>query len=352
MTAPHELPSLLWVGKAPVNGGGDEIYDRKVLAVLGRHYRITRFAVPIQPIVQQVRALLSGVPHPRFRYANRSTGRLLATAAKRHDYVVISHEAFEYFGRYIDRPITLVIHNVAHDILNQLYPARLFGRVAAAQSQRWECDLYARDAIRLVTLSRRDQALVQSLAPGRPVVIACPGLPPLTRLTNRAVIAELVLSGSYDWHPKRRDLIALAAEVAVQREILAWRHDLPLPEMPATAPIASVSRQIDAADYGQGIRFGVIPDRFLGGFKLKATYFIANNCVVLSRCDIRAEFAGLPFADQFVRYTPHIADIDAAIAELGAADGETVCDQWLIFQAACAERFSWQSAANAVCGSD
>lgn len=344
-------PSLLWVGKAPVNDGGDEIYDRKLLAVLEKHFAITRFPVSVQSRGNQVRAILSGLPHPRFKYAGADLALAFQRAAAEHDHLVISLDSLENLARLTDRPVTLIIHNVTHNVLVQLYGGNLVGRLAAAQSRRWEQRLYRQDHIRLITLSQRDQALIGELAPGRDILISAPGLPPLAPLQGTAVLRELVLSGSYDWRPKRRDLIALANDIAACGRDFAWRHDLPLPDTAAVAPIARAARPIALADYRQGIRFGVIPDRFLGGFKLKSTYFIANNCVLLSRCDIRSEFDGLPFADQFVHYTPTIAAMVAVMDETLACDPAAQCLRWQAFQQACAERFSWDRAAAAVMAS-
>ncbi len=342
--------SVLWVGKAGVNGGGDEIFDRKLLAALDPSARVTRFEVPVQPRLRQIGNLLRGFPQPCFKYASPALDRDFRAAAASHDQVVISLEALEHFALVVDRPVTLILHNITHDLLGQILGKHPLGRLAAAWSLRWEQHLYARDTIHLVTLSQRDKALVEALAPGRTVDVACPGMPPPVPLQGTVIIPELVLSGSYAWHAKRRALADLAREVARTGSDFAWRHDLALPDDPAMAAIARVARPIEPVDYGAGLRFGLIPDDFLAGFKLKATYFIANNCVVLSRCDIRPEFDGLPFADQFVRYTPHLIAIADAMAALRARDRATLHREWLEFRDACAQRFSWQAAAQTVTG--
>lgn len=341
-------PSILWVGKAPVNDGGDEIYDRKILAALETRFAVTRFDVVAQSRPHQIRALLRGLPVPRYQYSSPSLEQAFRAAAAQHDHVVVSLELFDHLAGIAARPVTLIVHNVRSDVMAQLYGRHPIGRLAAAQSLRWERKLYPRPDIALVALSQRDRALIETLASGRPVGLACPGTPPLTPLDSARVIPDLVLSGSYDWRAKRHDLIALAKDVASSGETLAWRHDLPLPDAPHVAAIKDHARPIDNADYAQGLRFGVIPDRFLGGFKLKSTYFIANNCVVLSRCDMRMEFDGLPFADRFVRFTPKIADMTRVIAEIGAIEPDTLRAQWLAFQAGCAERFSWRQSADVI----
>lgn len=340
--------SILWVGKAPVNGGGDEIYDRKVLAHLSGDHAVAKFDMALQPRLNQLHGVLRGLPHPCFKTANPAVERAFAQAVARHSNVVISHEANEHLARMTQAPLTLVLHNVTHDVLTQLYGANLIGRLAAAQSLRWDRRLYARENIRLVTLSRRDQALVEALAPARPVAIASPGLPPLAPLRGHAIIPEIVLSGSYEWRPKRRDLIALAGDVAASGHAFAWRHDLPLPGHPEVAHISNAARPIEIGEYCEGLRFGLIPDRFLGGFKLKSTYFIANNCILLSRCDIRSEFDGLPHAALFVRFTPNVSDIPPILDEFARMDADDIRDRFVEFQQACARQFSWDKAAHVI----
>lgn len=338
--------SVLWVGKAPFNGGGDEIYDRKVIAALDPGLAVERFPVAAQSKVWQVRALLRGLPHPRFKYASPAIDRAFRSAAARHSAIVISWESFEPLALLLDRPVTLVVHNVMSDILAQLYGDHPVLRLAALQSRRWEQAVYARRNLRIVALSQRDRDLIGQLGQRDDIAVASPGTPPVVPLQTDRLVNELVISGSYDWRPKRADFCSLAREVgaAGPGEGIGWRHDGALPVVPEAAPVATRSTPIAGPDYADGLRFGVIPDTFLGGFKLKATYFIANNCMVLSRCDIRHEFKDLPHSSEFVRYTPTLVDILAAVATFRGQPVEPLLARWRVFQAACAERFAWSRA--------
>lgn len=343
---------VVWVGKTPVNGGGDEIYDRRLTDRLGKSVPLERLTFEPQPTGAKVAALARGVPHNRYKYTSPQMARALRQAIAKGAYPVVSWEALESLVWTIDEPVTLIVHNVMSDVLDQLYGRHPLLRWAAVQSRWWERRTYRRPNVRLVALSEHDRRLLQELAPGKDIAVAPPGTPPVIPLAEERVIGEIVLSGSYEWLPKRRDLLAVARDVAQLKgsgqAMPGWRHDLALPDLEETAELARLSSPIAAEDYGGGLRFGLIPDSFVGGFKLKSTYFIANNCVMLARCDIRDEFAGLPHYRQFVRFTPSLPDVVEVIAEFEAQAGPELFARWREFQAACAARFSWERSADLV----
>lgn len=344
--------AVLWVGKEPFNGGGDEIFDRRLTDRLGAAYQVERLTFAPQPIGARIAALARGIPHPRYKFASGAMTNAFRKAAAQGGHVVVSWEALESLVWTTDAPVTLIVHNVISDILEQLYGEHPLFRLAARQSRRWERRTYRRANVRLVALSERDRGLLEALAPGKIVAVAPPGTPPLVPLARDQLIPEVALSGSYDWAPKRRDLLALAGEIGAA--VLAgdalpgWRHDLPLPDVAEAAPLRNLSRAITSEDFGDGLRFGLIPDSFVGGFKLKSTFYIASNCVLLSRCDIRSEFAGLPHSAEFVRFTPRLSDIMQVMAEFEAAAAPELFTRWRAFQAACAARFSWQNSADVI----
>jgi hypothetical protein len=356
--ADQERGSVLWVGKTPVNGGGDEIYDRRLTEHLARIFAIERLQVAGQSRLARLAALARGVPHPRYKHASNALNAAFRAGAARNDHLVISWEALESLAWKTERPLTLILHNVTSDYIAALYGNHPLLRFAAPLSRRWEKRTYRRANLRLVVLSQHDHDLVKALAPEARILIAPPGTPPLVRLEQETLLREVVISGSYDWAPKRRDLLALAAEIGSaeigndqtgQAGVIAgWRHDLEFPDVAGAAPLRRASRLITAADYAAGLRFGVVPDTFVGGFKLKSTSYIASNCVLLSRCDIRREFAGLPHHADFVHYTPHFSDIVRVIERTAAAEGPALYERWREFQSACAARFSWQRSAEVI----
>lgn len=344
--------TLLWVGKLPVNGGGDEIYDRRINEQLARDFAVQRMQIPRQSWATQVAALAHGMPHPRFKYASNAIDVQFRCEAEKSNHVIVSWESFESLVWAVDRPVTLIIHNVMSDVLTQLFGRNPVLRWLALQSLAWEKRTYARSNLTIVVLSKRDRALIAARAPAAQVVIAPPGMPKKITLERDRLLQEVVISGSYDWAPKRRDLLALAAEVKAgafgPHPAPKWRHDLPLPSVTGAAALKAVSQDIILADYSQGLRFGIIPDSFVGGFKLKSTHYIAHNCVLLSRCDIRDEFAGLPHAHEFVHFTPRLTDIASIVAEMAKRETPDLYARWREFQAACAEAFSWSASANLI----
>jgi hypothetical protein len=98
----------------------------------------------------------------------------------------------------------------------------------------------------------------------------------------------------------------------------------------------------DVALTSDRIRFGVIPDRFDAGHKLKTLFFIANNCFVLSFAEIRMDFSHLPDHEFFIRQVSSADDISAIVAGIESTDAVDVCDRLRAFKARCAQEFSWE----------
>ncbi|MFD2134658.1 hypothetical protein ACFSLT_04400 [Novosphingobium resinovorum] len=299
----------------------------------------------------QIGALLHGVPHPRFKYSSSKLTKSFQREAGAADSIVVSWESFENLVWNIHRPVTLIVHNVMSDVLTQLYGRVPVLKLAAKHSLEWERRTYALKNLTLVALSKRDRALINARAPDANVLVAPPGTPPLAQLQREQLFREVVVSGSYDWAPKRRDLIELSNQIAVNSASnvdIHWRHDLPLPQDARIDALNNVSRSIIKSDYELGLRFGLIPDTFLGGFKLKSTYYISNNCILLSRCDIRDEFSGLPYSEEFVHFTPNVSDIEHVISAVSKRDSQELYGRWRVFQDACAKEFSWRKSSNVI----
>ncbi|WP_181708667.1 hypothetical protein [Chthonobacter rhizosphaerae] len=333
--------SILWVGKQPVNGGGDEIYDSKVASHLPSHFHLNHMLLKPQNHKERAIALLQGLPHPRYKYRSSEIVNSFINAAEKSDHVIISWESFDYLAALITRPVTLILHNIISDVLLQVFDTRTIPTIAAAHSRFWESRLYRRPNVRLVVLSKRDAALVRHLAPGTRPYIAPPGSPPATLLQTAAFIPEIVLSGSYDWAPKRRDVSMLLREIEASNHSMVFRHDRPLPDIRELPGLSNLSTFIQHAEYADGLRIGLIPDSFLGGFKLKASYYVANNCMVASRSDIRGEFSGLPFSDEFVRYVPKVSDLISLMKELSDKADANMLQRWSVFKNACVDHFTW-----------
>jgi hypothetical protein len=347
----QNLQSLLWVGKQPKRieraTDGDEIYDKEVTNILESQFAINRLYIAPQSKTDQVVGLLAGLPHPRYKYYSRSILKEFAAKASSADHIVISWEAIEYLALTPIRPITLIVHNVMSDTLNEIMHANFAAKLAALQSKYWEGRLYAKENLHIVVLSNRDKSLIQSLAPSARVTVAAPGCPTPLSMNQDRIIREIVISGSYGWRPKRRDLLLVADEFSRSDLELVFRHDKPLPKPKGSSLFHEHSISIDKTEYSQGLRIGLIPDTFLSGFKLKSTYYIAMNCVIASRCDIRGEFTGLPYAEEFVRVVRSLDDLNALYLELSLADSG-LFDRWNSFKQACLAHFSWEHTAEAI----
>jgi hypothetical protein len=184
---------------------------------------------------------------------------------------------------------------------------------------------------------------VLALRPEAKVLWLPPGCPKLAPLSKSAVISPtLVLSGSYDWFPKRRDLRRFLREHAAATHRLPIVTDDRFPDGIAAPPQIGRAHFDDVASTSSQIRFGVIPDRFDAGHKLKTLFYIANNCFVLSFAEIRMDFSHLPDHEFFIRQVSSVDDISTIVASIVSADSSNVCDRMHAFKERCAREFSWE----------
>jgi hypothetical protein len=321
--------------------GGDEVVYRKTSAFIAARMEVE--ILELEPVGRgrQLLSVLGGRPPETTRYlsagnAGRLTERLAGHA---FDAVVFNHEAtFPLSAKVTDPKIRRVLysHNT-HSLVAATDPSRL-GRLMRPLATAFERRWYGDPGARLVCISQGDVAGLRAAGVRRQdILVAPPGAPPSNPLAPGAgVIGEAILTGSYGWWRKRRDLKAFAEGPS-----------LPLPVL-ATDPLAleilgSQGRATtDAAvDWSAGLRFGLITDRFQGGFKLKSTEYVAKNCVVISFCDLSAEFEGLPFAGEFVRGVKTKAQAAAVIAAMLKEPAPALVERFRQFQAACLERYGW-----------
>lgn len=348
--------SLLWVGKAPLHGaaaGGDEIYDRKSTGILARSSPITFLHISKQTHRAQATGLIRGLPHPRFKYFSREVVDRFQLAIESHDRTVISWESFDYLALTTTRPVTLILHNVMSDALIQIFPNNPIAAIASQHSLHWERRIYRRPNVKLIVLSQRDRELIGAIAPDADISIASPGAPPAASLANKRFIPEVVISGSYDWLPKRRDLLKIANQVAVLERpadhySTAFRYDQPLPASVSNTPLAAIASRIRSDEYSNALRIGLIPDTFLGGFKLKATFYVAMNCIIASFVDIRSEFDGLPHSNEFVHYITSMEQLSELARSMNDLQDAAMFVRWQKFRSACINRFSWENTAQTI----
>ena len=338
---------ILWVGKVPTGGeAGDEVFDRKTIAELRRQGHTVTTVNPARVSRRrEIANLLTGLPHYRARYASPENVRLVRQAASGHDLTICSWEPLDVFTPLLQQPAILIAHNVTSDALRQLFPGNLPVRLASVLAGRWEERIYRPDTLTAIAvLSRRDQALLRKLPSAPEVILTMPGMPPVIELASNASLRrELVLEGTYDWRPKRRDVLLFATDYA------RLPHRLPIFGNNLSDSVGTtleVHPALDTAAHSQAIRFGLITDRFLAGHKLKTLAYIAQNQIVLSFADVVSDFVDLPDSSFFIRRLASVADIEAHVAEVDAVPLDDLRRRFQAFQNLCRNRFTWSSVAH------
>ncbi len=343
---------ILWVGKPPADGqAGDEVFDRKTIAALRARGHAVDLVHPTRAQrSQEIANLLRGVPHYRTRFATAANRRLVEAAWAQHDITVCSWEPLDTLVPHLHAPIILIAHNVTSLALPQLYPGNRLVRLAARRAARWEAGCYtAARLAAIATLSRRDQDHVAAL-PGAPdVLLTVPGMPPIIPLSaSSGVSGEIVLSGTYDWRPKRRDMVRFAEEYVALADRLPVRAGA-LP--PVAAALLRPKPAPDALESAAAIRFGVVTDRFEAGHKLKTLAHIAQNQLVLAFSDAAHDIVDMPDHAFFIRRLHAAADMAghvAEIMEIATRDPAGLRARFATFQRRCAERFTWGAVADSL----
>jgi hypothetical protein len=334
---------ILWIGKEPGGGdGGDEIYDRKLVAAVRAHGHQVDLLHPRRlSRAREVMNLALGLPYYRARYHDDAFVAHAREAARTADAVVCSWEPFDSIAFALEGPVLPILHNVTSTALSAMYPGSSWVGGLAAGARRWEQRAYGSGRFsRIAVLSRADQAHLARLRRPETVINLAPGMPPVQRPhPDWRFRRELVLTGTYAWRPKRRDLDLFLAEFAAA--------DLRMP-LYSAEPAPSAGPDIrPLADLGDrpAFRIGLVTDRFEAGYKLKAAAYVAAGCVVASYCDVGAEFRGLPHADLFVRRIGRAQDLARLADELAAVDPHRLASRFHVFQTAAAAAFSWQATA-------
>ena len=322
--------------------GGDEVVYRKILACLTPLMDVD--VLELEPVgkLQKFLGILSGAPPECTRYISGRNAKLLEAQLRTTAYDVA------LFNNEVTFPVSPVAkrmgvrrvqmaHNV-HSLIARTDPSTL-GRMMLPFALAFERRLYADPEIELVCISKADVHGL-ALAGVRPksLWLAPPGAPPAEPLSPSAQLTpEIVLTGSYAWWRKRRDLAAFAAEPSPGLPIL-------VSDPSAAQTLGELSRLVvpSEVDWAGGIRLGLITDRFVGGFKLKSVEYVARNCIVLSYCDIDAEFQGLPYSAKFVRRIKSSTAIGEILQELRDQPGDKLAAEFATFKAACLERYDWK----------
>ncbi len=341
---------IFWIGPDD-EGAGAEIVDRKLKASLAKlGYQIDTFSPkPVSRLREVVNLSLLRMPYYRARFESPESRRAIRAISGRYDAVVAAWEPFDSLALRAPRsiPIVMLLHNVTSTAIRSVFPGHPLATYLARRGARWEQRAYGDRRVRAVaTLSVDDQRYVQSLVKsGTSVLYTPPGMPPMAELSADArFVPELLISGTYGWFPKRRDVNVFAEEYAA----LPPSQRIPIVadgQLPEQAALRLSARPFDAKDSTQRIRLGLISDRFESGHKLKTAFYLANNAFVLTYADVSRDFEGIPDQAFFIRRIRRASDIAAHANELRALPAEPLRARLEAFKQACQQRFSWDGAA-------
>lgn len=332
---PHEAPRL----------SGEVVYDRKISPYLSSHADVEFFLPSRLGRAREFLNLVLGRPLGRAAYKTTQNIADAVQYAKWADVVVCSWENFDFLTSSVNRPVVLILHNVSSDGIRETLGNKQLAKWMAFRTTKHEICTYNQANIKgILTLSRRDQRLIQSMGVKVPVECAPPGAPepPVPLAPNAVFEPELTLSGSYDWHVKRRDLGRFIDE---SRSFgIKISTDDPLPEDSQVGSIVTPARFNEPSFCSKRIRIGVIPDRFVMGHKLKVGFYVAHNAIVVCYADIRDEYAELPFADRFVQNVSNANDIMRIVAELKTMPSAQLRAEFSEFRSGFFGKFSWKNA--------
>jgi hypothetical protein len=347
-------PHILWIGKSPTNGGtsGEEVFDARAIAALRTMDCYLDVFHP-QPVSRAWEAALLSVgalPYPRTRYSTRKTTQLIRAMSCDYDVIICSWEPFDALVRHLPRPTILIVHNVYSQGLPAIYPGSLLARLGAARAATWERRWYrASRFAAIAALSRADLAYLGNIPDAPTLLWTPPGMPPCIELDPQAeLIEEIVLSGTYGWPPKQRDADLFVRDYAALDARLPVRADM----SGAARDGWETIRQLDplplptAAENRQGVRIGLITDRFQSGHKLKTLAYLASNQIVLSFANIGFDFRHIPDHELFVRRIGRVSEINSHVRALSAIPD--LGDRFGRFKTACARQFTWDGLARSL----
>jgi hypothetical protein len=337
---------ILWIGKQPTDGEpGDEVFDRRTIAALGDQGHSVDLFHPI-PIgrSREIVNLLSGLPHYRARFESVTNLSEIHLRNGGYDATICSLEAFDGLARALCPPAIMILHNITSRSLPAIFPRNPIAAMAAARARRWERRWYrSKYFAAIATLSIRDRDYVQNLE-GRPsVLLLPPGMPPCADLAVDATLSgEIVLSGTFDWIPKHRDILIFARDyVGLPHRLPVRAHALPSEATRLLQP----SPMPSARETRAAIRFGLITDRFEAGHKLKTLAYLADNQIVLSFADVGFDFMHIPDHDFFIRRVRSVAGIASHVDAVSSLPAAVIRDRFSRFRQACAKYFTWSAVA-------
>lgn len=338
------MSRILFLTRA-LNGpphAGDQVYTRRLKSRLQRDHEVVTLELDLAGKPERVRNLLRGWPPEMTGYAtrrNRAAIRNALGGGGVFDFIYLVHESlFALQTELADSGAGIVLISTnSISLLQSSDPSRV-QNLLSWLADNYEKRFYSLTDAQLVVVSETDHEwLAGRISLPRRHRVSFPGALPLIALDADAVVSrELVLTGSYAWWRKRRDLRWFA------------RRALDMPVVvndPLASDILGDRSEIiwaDTVDWSSALRFGVVTDRFVGGFKLKVLEYISNNCMILAFSDLRRDFHDVPHADEFIRVVRSPLDVEAVVAAVMAQPQRDTLGRFREFQLACERKFDWE----------
>jgi hypothetical protein len=322
---------LLWIQRRPtLDDGGDSVYDSKLQAALAPRHEITPFKLGRNGRIRQlVSAAVRFSPPEQWGFgAGADVENVRRLIAQGFDAVVFSHEHLDAFAAAL-RPSTKipfisVRHNVTSDAMASILGANtVAGGLYRTLSERQERRALSGALFQAISaISTRDRDLLRKISRRDDIGLVLPGAPPPTPLREDATCArDLVISGTFDWFAKARDLKTFAREYqaspVAQTRVFASSG---IPHEVRTALGAGLESNLD---YSERIRFGIITDRFTAGHKLKTAAYLMSNCIVISYAQVIHDFHNLPNA---ARWIHQVASTDEVATVMKAIESRPMAD--------------------------
>jgi len=155
-----------------------------------------------------------------------------------------------------------------------------------------------------------------------------------------------VLTGTFDWFPKARDLRRFAQDwSAVAPAGFNLHVSAGVPDDIARTLNATPERGLD---YSDAIRIGVITDRFTAGHKLKTAAYLMQNCAVVSFAPVIHDFDALPHARRWIVEASSVADIPRIVETMQSRPIEALREELKQLKGEIGTQFAWSAQANAL----
>lgn len=324
---------------------GDAVFDRRLLDALTERATVRVYTLPLNTPRRRRLLELRGYGADAAQYYSGATEKGVKNLLDewQPDFTILSHEATGFLTKVVPSRSIVVLHNfMVHDPIRLAGPAqayRKFNRVRYAKR-------LINTAPRVAVLSKLDENAVLSCTEGRrrPIRLS-PGMPPSLDLNSDAGFDEtLVLTGTYNWDLKKRDFDFFLQQYSRYRPYLIACSNGVYANLPTS--LHQLIIPVTKLDTNASLRVGVITDRFVAGFKLKALEYISMNCAVISFCDIKGEFSHLPHADEFILYVTSVSEMMEHVARLKSSSSAGLIRRFSIFKKACATEFAWDRTAD------